>query len=293
MSDAMQDVELVVDAHAIVGEGPIWHPDQQLLSWVDIESCRVHWYDPATNVDTSIEVDQEVGAALPRRGGGLILAMRDGFAALDGDRVRLLVEVEADNPANRMNDGKCDAAGRLWAGTMAFGEHHGVGALYRLEPNLRLTTMHTGVSISNGIDWSPDNTRMYYIDTPTRQLDVFDFDLASGTPSGRRTLINFPDDAGSPDGMTVDSAGYLWVAFWGGWAVRRYTPEGTLEREIRVPAAQTSSCAFGGADLGDLYITTAGRNVTGTAAGEQQPHAGGLFRCRPGVTGLRSHAFAG
>jgi sugar lactone lactonase YvrE len=293
MSEATVEVELVVDAHAICGEGPVWHPDQQIVSWVDIDGRRVHWYDPATHVDTSVDVGQEVGAALPRRSGGLILALRDGFAALEGDSPRMLVEVEADNPDNRMNDGKCDAAGRLFAGTMAFAQHHGAGALYRLDPDLRVTRVLTNVSISNGIDWSLDGTRMYYIDTPTRGLDVFDFDPATGELGARERMITFPDAHGSPDGMTVDAEGYLWIAFWGGWAVRRYRPDGTFDREIKVPAAQTSSCAFGGPDLGDLYITTAGRNITGTERAAEQPHAGGLFRCRPGVKGRPAHAFAG
>ncbi|HWE62581.1 MAG TPA: SMP-30/gluconolactonase/LRE family protein [Chloroflexota bacterium] len=287
--NATPDVELVVDAHAIVGEGPIWHPDRQLLSWVDIEGCRVHWYDPAQNQDTSVDVGQPVGAALPRRAGGLVLALRDGFAALDGDQVRMLVEVEADNPDNRMNDGACDSAGRLWAGTMAIKEQHGAGALYRLDPDLRLTRVLTGVSISNGIGWSLDDSRMYYVDTATLGLDVFDYNVATGELGARRRLVTFPGEDGAPDGLTVDAEGYIWVALWGGWAVHRYAPDGTFDRAISVPAAQTSSCAFGGPDLGDLYITTAAR---GTPVGEQ-PHAGGLFRCRPGVTGLPEHAFAG
>jgi sugar lactone lactonase YvrE len=289
MSDGTSDVELVVDAHAIVGEGPIWHPDRQLLSWVDIEGCRVHWYDPARNLDTSVDVGQPVGAALPRRAGGLILALRDGFAALDGGQVRMLIDVEADDPNTRMNDGACDRAGRLWAGTMAFAERHGAGTLYRLDPDLRVTAAVTGVTISNGIGWSPDDMLMYFIDTPTMGLDVFAYDPTTGALGARRRLVTFPEGRGMPDGLTVDAEGYIWVALWGGWAVQRYAPDGTLDRTIQVPAAQTSSCAFGGADLGDLYITTAARGVSVA----EQPHAGGLFRCRPGVVGQPEFAFAG
>ncbi len=294
MSSAPSQVELLVDAHAIVGEGPVWDAASQTLFWVDIEINLVHRYDPANGRDTTIDVGQPVGALAPRDSGGLVLAIRDGFAALDLETgtVELLVPVEADNPDNRMNDGGCDSAGRFWAGTMAFDESIIAGSLYRLETDHRVVRVLEHVGISNGIGWSPDDTLMYFIDSATGGLDVFSYDAWTGAVSGRRRLATIPEGEGIPDGLAVDAEGYIWVAIWGGWAVHRYAPDGTLDRVIDVPAEQTSSCAFGGPDLSDLYITTAARGVALDTL-DEQPHAGGLFRCKPGVTGLPRRGYGG
>jgi sugar lactone lactonase YvrE len=191
-----------------------------------------------------------------------------------------------------MNDGKCDAAGRFWAGTMAFDYRRGAGALYRLDPDGRVHTMVRDVTISNGLDWTDDGRRMYYIDTPTKSIDVFDFDLASGAIASRRSLVQVPDGQGFPDGMTLDAEGGIWVALFRGGVVRRYTPDGALDREIRLPVTQPTSCAFGGRDLRDLYITTAA-NTLSPEERARQPHAGGVFRCRPGVQGRPANRFRG
>jgi sugar lactone lactonase YvrE len=181
----------------------------------------------------------------------------------------------------RMNDGACDSAGRFWAGSMRLDEAPAGGCLYRLDPDHRVETICEGVTISNGIAWSPDDTLLYYVDTPTGAIDVFDFDPGTGSAVGRRVLARVD---GHPDGLVVDAEGCLWVAFWGGGQVRRYSPQGELAEVIDVPAARTTKAAFGGPDLSDLYITT--------AAGDE-PHAGGLFVARPGVAGLPAHAYGG
>ena len=216
-----------------LGEGPVWDDRQGVLIWVDIWAGEVHSYEPASGRDTAIGVGQPVGAAVPRRSGGLVLAVRDGFAFLDPDgRLTSVAEVEAANPGNRMNDGKCDRHGRFWAGTMAGDARPGAGALYRLDPDLSVTKVLDGVTVSNGLAWSLDDRTMYYIDTPTQRVDAFDYDLASGTIENRRPLIEIPEEAGSPDGMTIDAEGFLWVALFGGRAVRRYSPDGRLERVV-------------------------------------------------------------
>jgi sugar lactone lactonase YvrE len=189
-----------------------------------------------------------------------------------------------------MNDGKCDGAGRFWAGTMS--PERGDARLYRLDPDRSVRTMVEGVTCSNGLGWSLDERTMYYIDTPTRRIDAFDYDAPTGDISRRRTLIEVPREHGSPDGMALDESGCLWVAFWGGGAVRRYTPQGVLDRTVEVDATNVTSCAFGGSDRSELYITTAGGKPS-PAEREARPHAGGVFVTRPGVKGMPVSAFAG
>ena len=284
--------ELVVRTRAEVGEGPIWDPGTDTLIWVDITGSAVHRFDPATGRNDRKDVGIDVGAVAVRASGGLVLAAADGFRALgeDGSQT-VLAEVEADDPGMRMNDGKCDRHGRFWAGTMAYDEAApaGLGKLYRLDPDLSVHTMVDGVSISNGIDWSPDDRVMYFIDSPTRRVDVFDYDLDDGAISNRRTLIEVDSSLGFPDGMTVDANGDLWVAVWGGSRVVHYAPDGSERGMVRFPVSQTSSCAFGGADRRDLYVTSAARGISE----ESEPEAGSLFRARPGAVGQAPNSFGG
>jgi sugar lactone lactonase YvrE len=288
------EVELALDAKADLGEGPVWDARHQRLVWVDIMRGRVHLFEPAANRCRFLAVKQPVGAAALRAAGGYVLAVRDGFGRIDAEtgRFEMIAEVEADRPDMRMNDGKCDASGRFWAGTMALDKRPGAASLYRLDPGGRVETMLRDVTISNGLDWSPDGRRMYYIDTPTRRIDVFDYERETGGIRNRRPLVEIPRDEGHPDGMTLDAEGFLWVALWGGGALRRYSPEGALDRVVPLPVTHPTSCAFGGPDLADLYITSA-RVALSEDERARQPHAGGVFRCRPGVVGRPANAFAG
>ena len=286
------DVELVLDAHADLGEGPVWDADARELVWVAISDHEVHRFDPATGTDRAIQVGQHVGAAALRERGGLLLALRDGVAVLDGDTPRIVADTEGDVPSNRLNDGKCDSAGRFWFGSMAFDLSPGVAALYRMDTDGRVDKVLDGVTLSNGLGWSPDDRTFYYIDSLTYGVDAFDFDAASGTISNRRRLVDIPESTGFGDGMTVDAEGYLWVAVYAGWALHRYAPDGALDRVVRLPVAQPTCCTFGGDDLGDLYITTAAQELDSDALA-RQPHAGGLFRFRPGVAGLPANTFGG
>jgi len=270
---------------AKLGEGPVWDAAGAALYWVDIPAGRVHRLDE-DGTHVSWDAGQPVGAAVPRASGGLVLAARDGFLALDTGTgaVTPLVPVEADQPGTRMNDGSCDRAGRFYAGTMAADESPGAGSLYRLDPDLRLTRLLDGVGISNGIGWSPDETLMYYVDSLGYQVDVMDYDPATGEIGRRRCLTTLGNGGVVPDGLTVDADGCVWVAVWGGGALQRYRPDGRLKQIIELPAAHVTSCAFGGKDLDVLYISTA----AGPGA-----LAGAMFACRPGVTGLPSHPFRG
>ena len=268
-----------------LGEGPVWDARDQSLYWVDIPESRVHQI-AADGSLSSWDTGQPVGTVVPRAGGGLAVAVRDGFMALDpvSGKLTTLAEVERDQPGNRMNDGACDRAGRFYAGTMAVDETPEAGALYRLDPDLGVTRLLTGVGISNGIGWSPDERLMYYIDSQVHRVDVFDYDPATGEIDGRRPFAAVGEGGVVPDGLTVDADGGVWVAVWGGYAVLHHDPGGNVIEAVNLPAARVSSCVFGGPDLDRLYITTA------AGPGES---AGALFVCKPGVTGQPSHPFRG
>jgi sugar lactone lactonase YvrE len=283
------NAELVVDARADLGEGPLWDARTAELLWVDIMAGLVHRVDPASGVDRPLDVGQPVGAVVPRTAGGYALAVRDGFAVADEGGATIVAPVEADRMDLRMNDGACDSQGRFWAGTMHLDHTKGAGSLYRLDPGGEVQTMLGDVTISNGIAWSPDDTIMYYVDTMTGGIDAFDFDQATGDIERRRRVVTVEDRTGLPDGLVVDTEGCLWLALWDGWAVHRYAPDGALLGVVDVPAARVTKPAFGGKEFSDLYVTTA------AAAGPDpaQPHAGGVFLAQPGVRGLPSHAFGG
>jgi len=254
----------------------------------------VHRHDPASGESQAYDAAQPVGAIALCEHGGLMLAVRDGFGRLDFEtgRVRLLAEVEADRPDQRMNDGRCDRRGRFWAGTMALDHRAGAGALYRLDPDLSVTRVLGGVTISNGIDWTDDGRRMYYVDTGAGSIDMFDVEPESGAIANRRTFARIAPADGAPDGLVLDADGCVWVALWGGGAVRRYACDGSIERTIRLPVTYPTACAFGGPDLGDLYITTAAIGLS-EAGRAREPQAGGVFRCRPGPRGRPPHRFRG
>ena len=274
---------------ALLGEGPVWDPGRGELVWVDIERGLVH-RRRSGEADVSLDVGQPVGCAVPRAGRGLALALRDGFALLPGaggGRPRLVAPVEQQRSDTRMNDGACDSRGRLWAGTMSLLGDTRTAALYRLDADLTVTRVLPGLSISNGLGWSPDDRLMYHVDTPRRRIDVYEFDAMSGAIGGRRAAIAVAPEQGRPDGLAVDSEGGVWVALWGGGAVQRYSPEGQPDLRVELPVSQATSCCFGDADLATLYVTTAARGA------EHEPLAGSLFCCRPGVQGLPATPFAG
>jgi sugar lactone lactonase YvrE len=288
------ELELVLDAGLELGEGPIWDDERQLLLFVDIMQGDVHTFDPATGVHRVVSIGRPVGAvALTTRGDWVLAAERGFYRADPGTgRAQLIVEVEPEEAGTRMNDGFVDPSGRFWAGTASLVRQRERGALYRLDPGGDAERVLSPVTTSNGIDWSPDGRLMYYVDTGTKRVDLFDFDAATGLPHGRRPCVVFAGDAGRPDGLIVDAEGAIWVALWEGGAIHRYTAAGRLDRVVDVPAALTTKCAFGGPSLTDLYITTASRGLD-AAARRAQPHAGGLFRLRGAGRGQSPRRFAG
>lgn len=288
------EVTLLVDIRAQVGEGPIWDEAQGVLYWVDILSSMVYEYDPATGENRGYHVGQHVGTVVPRASGGLMLAVYDGFAAFDPatQQLTIIADPEADLPDNRFNDGKCDPAGRFWAGTMAYRDQTTQGSLYRLDPDHSVHKMLGNIGISNGIVWSLDNATMYYIDSMAHAVRAFDYELATGKLANERVIIR-TDGMGLPDGMAIDADGMLWVAHFGGSCVRRWNPHtGEVIATIPLPASQITACAFGGPDFATLYITSAATGLD-AAALQREPHAGGLFAATPGVKGVPTFKFAG
>jgi sugar lactone lactonase YvrE len=291
---AKVSVEVFADLRADVGEAPHWDNRTDTLLFVDLTGGMVFRYDRSGTQLGSFSVGQELGAVVPRRRGGLVLAVRDGIAvaADTGAGFEVTAPVERDIPGNRMNDAKCDPAGRLLAGTMAFDLSPYAAALYRVEPGWSFGQVVPGVTQSNGIAWSPDGSRMYFIDSATQGIDVFDYDTGTGSAANRRRLVTIDAALGIPDGMTADDQGNLWVACFGGAAVRCFSPAGVQLDEVFFPVSQVTSCAFGGPGLADLYVTTAAYRLS---AGQlaREPYAGATFVCRPGAAGLPASSFAG
>ncbi|MCB0082528.1 MAG: SMP-30/gluconolactonase/LRE family protein, partial [Caldilineaceae bacterium] len=206
-------VDLLLDTHALVGEGPLWDEQNQRLYWVDILSNRLYAYDPATGENRTWDVGQHVGTVVLRESGGVMLAVRDGFAAFDLEtgELTLIADPEADQSGNRFNDGKCDPAGRFWAGTMAYENQTTQGSLYRLDTDMSVHKMVSDIGISNGIVWSLDHTTMYYIDSMAYTVRAFDYDNRSGDIANERVVVQVASEMGLPDGMSIDAEGMLWV----------------------------------------------------------------------------------
>ena len=294
LTEGQATLELVSDAHATVGEGPVWDAARGILWWVDIPAGLVHRFDPRRGADGTVAVGSAVGAVALRRDGTLLVALAERLAILDPDSGRLesLLSFASGDRSLRCNDGKCDPAGRFWVGRMAPDGALGEGALLRIDADLTPVMRLTGLSIPNGLGWSLDGRRMYFVDSAWCEVRSYPYDPETGVMGDGRTLVRLPNDGSVPDGLTVDAEGHLWVARWGAGCVVRIAPDGSIAGRVDLPASQVSSVTFGGDDLGDLYITTAHEDFS-AADLAREPLAGGLFRCRPGVRGLPPIPFAG
>ena len=286
-------VSVAIDSQDQLGEGPCWDDRLETLLRVDIARGLVHGWNPATGAAWSRRHDGEVSAAVPRVAGrGWLVAAGHRLLIDDGDRIDVLGSTEEDLPDNRFNDCKCDPQGRLWAGTMSKTRSPGTGALYRLEPGADLQRVVSGTTISNGLGWSPAGDRMYFIDSTTQRVDVFDFDGRTGAIANRRTFAEIDRGDGLPDGLTVDAAGGVWVCLFGGAALRRYDQSGALDAVVALPVTNPTSPAFGGSGLRTLYVTSA-RHRLSDAQLAAEPLAGAVLALEPGVTGLPGNRFAG
>lgn len=277
-------VDVVIDLGSLLGEGPIWDHRTGQLAWVDILAGLVHLTDPETGVTTTVPVRTDVGAIALHGASGYLLAVRPGFATLDDAHVEIVNEV-LETGGQRMNDGALDPIGRFVAGSIT-DDRTPTGSLYVRELDGEVRVLVGGVTVSNGLAWSADGNRLFYVDSPRQSIDVMDYDVETGTVSGRRVWATVPEVDGVPDGLTIDADECLWLALWGGSKVLRYSPEGRLIGEVRLPVSRVTSCAFGGPGLDRLFITTAA--VGSSADDPPRPHDGSLFVVDPGVTGVLS-----
>ncbi|MFF2330583.1 MULTISPECIES: SMP-30/gluconolactonase/LRE family protein [unclassified Streptomyces] len=289
-----EPAEVVLAAGCELGEGPAWDDATGELHWVDIPLGRLHRCDPVTGATSYRAFAYEVSAVLPRTGGGLAVAARHGILLLDPEgRTEETVAVPGEPAGNRLGDAGVDPAGRLWFGTLDTEMLPGRGALYRLDPgDRRPCRVLEATSVANGIGWSPDGTRMYFVDSATRRIDVLDYDPATGAATGRRPWATVEDEAGVPDGLAVDAEGGVWVALWRGGQIRRYAPDGRHDTTLPLPVRQVTSCAFGGPGLSRLYATT-GRVAMHGRQLAAEPDAGAVFAADVGVPGLPVPRYAG
>ena len=290
MGSRLAEISCAADVQAVLGEGPVWVAQERALYWVDINGRKVfRLKDGATQ---SWDTPMKVGSVWPRARGGFVagtdqgLAFTDDFSSFD-----IFANPERALPDNRFNDAKADRQGRFWAGTMDNRERDALGTLYRLDPDRTLTAIDTGYHVTNGPAFSPDGRTLYENDSARQVTYAFDLDEA-GNIANRRDFLRFGKGDGYPDGMTVDADGCLWIAFWDGWCVRRFSPDAELLQTVDVPVQRPTSCAFGGDRLETLFITSARRDLQGTDLAKQ-PLAGGLFAVDVGVQGIAERPFAG
>lgn len=289
----MVEVECVLRAEARLGEVPVWSPRAGLLYWVDIRAPALHALNPATGQDRVWAMPEAIGAVALHAEGGLLLALASGLFRFDPESGALtpLQPIEADIATSRLNDGRCDRQGRFWVGSMDRSTPEGRGFLYRYDPEGSLHRMLGNIEVPNGLAFSPDGTVMYFWDTPTRRLQSFALDTATGAISAARPFAT-AEEPGAPDGAVCDAEGCLWVAQYGGARVTRYRPDGAIDRVIPLPVERPTACCFGGPALDTLFITSARQNMDEEALG-RFPLSGSVLAIRPGVRGLEEPVFGG
>ncbi|WP_276389013.1 SMP-30/gluconolactonase/LRE family protein [Eudoraea chungangensis] len=289
----MYKANLVYNAQATLGEGPIWDVKQNSLYWVDIEACRLHQHQPKLNSNIFWQFEEMLGAALLTDDNSILLALEKGLALFDPKSRALhkLGVLENDDALLRFNDGKCDKDGNLWLGTMHKELAANYGSLFKISPSLEVSKELSETTISNGMAWSIENKEYYYIDTHNYEVWRFDYNPDDASIQNKAVCLTIPRDFGGPDGMCIDTEGCLWIAHWGDNCIRRWNPKSGKEIDkINVDAPHVTSCCFGGADLKTLYITTARSGLTENQL-KEHPHSGGLFSCQVSVKGTAPNYF--
>ena len=291
MSENAWQSSAVFEARARLGEGPVWDARARRLYWVDIYNHRIHRFDPTARQDEILRLPEIVTCVVPTRAGRLLLALRHDLALLDPSTEELtrILTLEADRPDQRFNDGKVDSRGRFWIGTMSV-EGLAHGALYRYDAGGSVRTMESGLTISNGMGWSPDGGTFYHTDSPLRRIYAYDYDEESGEITGQRVFADLTGSPAFPDGLAVDAEGCVWSAQWDGWCVIRFAPDGSEIRRLELPVQRPTSCCFGGPELRTLYITSAS---VGLSEREIQlcPLSGDLFWVETETQGLPGQPF--
>ncbi len=291
----MTQAEVALDARAELGEGPRWHADEQKLYWVDIARHELHRFDPSTGQDDARTFDAPIGCFAFRRDGGLILAMKDGFATLDAwdaAPVPFGAQILSKKPDLRFNDGRTDSAGRFWAGTVNMAKSAHDAALYRLDPDGTIIGIEDGMLTCNGAAFSADGRQFRHADTPSHALRGYDVDPVAGTLSGRRIVHQFEMGTGRPDGGSFDAEGYYWSALFDGGRVVRIAPDGRIAQTVPLPVSRPTMIVFGGADLRTAYVTSARTGLSDVALAKE-PLAGAIFRFRVDAPGVPEWSFAG
>ena len=286
-------IEVVLDAKMELGEGPCWDWRNNMLYCVDIEGKKIHMYNPSLNKQKVIKLDRQISAIVPsaKQDTKFVVTLENGFHIIDIEKNELeyIADPEKEIIDNRFNDGKCDAYGRFWGGTMSVNNKPQHAALYCLDVNGEITKKVNDLTISNGIAWSGDNEFLYLIDTPAEKVIRFEYDLKTAQLGNAKDIIDFSEEPGFPDGMTIDREGMLWIAHFGGGRVSRWNPDnGEKIDEILIPAPNVTSCTFGGRYLDELYITTA-RSGLDVEQLEQYPLSGGLFKVKLNIKGLKAN----
>lgn len=289
-----KDIECIYNQPALLGESPLWDPQQQLLYWVDIERAELHCLNPKTKEHRVWSMPSEIGCIALRASGGLVAALRYGFAAIElpSGKVTMIDTVLTDTDGVMFNDGKCDRAGRFWAGTKDLAEQNDIGALYRLDVIGQATELTKGYAVANGFAWSPDNKIFYVCNSSARTIYQYDFDIKEGAISNKRIFATLSEDLGYPDGVTVDSEGGVWNAHWDGGCLTRYLPNGKIDDVINMPVRRPTSCCFGGPDLTTLYVTSASTRLSPKEL-EKDQFAGCVFSVDTGIKGLSETKFLG
>lgn len=289
----MVEVECLIEAKDILGEGPIWHPGEKALYWCDNLKSSIQRYDPASGDWRTWDMPEEVGSIVFRKSGGIVGGTKSGFCFIDLETATFepIADPESDIPETRFNDGKCDRRGRYWCGTMDAGLSQPLAALYKLEADLSCHKMDDGIICSNGMAWSPDDKTMYFADTRAESVYAYDYDIETGTIDNKRVFISTLDMPGRIDGATVDTEGFYWCAHIHGGEIAKFDPDGRLVDAVAMPVLQPTMCTFGGENLDVLYVTSATKFVK---PGDDQPLAGALFAIHgTGATGLPEPFFAG
>lgn len=289
------DLTVISEMHHQLGEGPVWDERAQVLWWTDISAGKIYRYSPTSGDIIEHDIGMHVGTIGLCEDNWLALATADGFAKYEPEtrQLRMLKNPLYGHSDLRFNDGKPDPAGNFYAGTMAYDSSAGAGAFYRLTPGNELHTVLENATISNGLAWNGEETRLYYIDTPQQAVTVFEYDATTGEAINPKKAFDIPDEYGAPDGMTIDREDMLWIAHYGGGAVRRYDPgDGKLLQSVELPVSNVTCCTFGGENLDTLFITTAAQGLSDEALAEQ-PLAGAVFAVMPGNWGRAAYRFRG
>ena len=294
MREAPQSLECLQPANAILGESPSWDAAAGVLYWIDGKHPALFRWQEGIGQSGHWPMPQPVGCVASARSGQVVFADAAGLGLLElqSGEISRINRRELSQCSNQLNDGKVDRAGRFWVGSMDVKEKEAVGCLYRLDPDFSIHCVDRGFICSNGLGWSPDNHTMYFTDSVIRTIFAYEYDLTSGAQGARRVFATLDDGDGLPDGLTVDSEGFVWSAIWDGWRLIRYAPDGSIDQEVRLPVQRPTSCSFGGLDLKTLFITSASDGLSALQL-QQGPLAGALFALHTDVAGLPETPFAG